>query len=126
MIENKDVDPLLWMSMAQTLKRRLEAMQRKSKKKIKLELKPVIEEYCKIRAYLCANYADACDLLPTPDSISTIDDAKYAVEQLVNYTSSKSVPLISKLLNMFGNIAIHQIDQSLAPLLTTLSYANGV
>jgi len=121
MIEEEDTKLLLWMSIAQTLKKRLEAIQAvKPRKKTKSELKLIVEEYRKIRAYLCDNYDDACDLLPDPESISTIEDAKYAIEQLVNYTTSKSVNLIFKLMNMFGNIAIPQIDQPLAPLLPLL------
>ena len=115
MIE-EDAKLLLYMSMAQTLKERLKAVKRK---KARSELKLIIDEYSKIRAYLCANYEDACDLLPLPDSISTIEDAKYAVEQLVNYTASKSVPLFFKFMGTFGIMAKPQIEP-LAPLLPIL------
>ena len=86
-IEENEIRKLLLMSMARELKKRAESME---------DVMFVTNEYRKLRNHFCDIYPDACELLPEPSSISDINDVRYAIDQLVNYATAKTIPFFLK------------------------------
>jgi len=115
--DEEKIKILTLLSMAQTLKRKAESTGYKN-------LKALIDEYTRLSGFLISTYPDASALLPKRASLSSIDDVKYAIDQLVNYTSAKSVPLLFDLMNTMGKIGIMRFPQAENPLLPLIPVLN--
>jgi len=97
-------------NMAQTLKRKAESTGYKN-------LKALIDEYARLSGVLISTYPDASALLPKRASLSSIEDVKYAINQLVNYSNTKSIPLLFDLMNAMWKIGMMRFPQAENPLL---------
>jgi len=107
-IEENEIRKLLLMSMARELKKRAESME---------DVMFVTNEYRKLRNHFCDIYPDACELLPEPSSISDINDVRYAIDQLVNYATAKTIPFFLKFIKTMPYL----VENPLAPLLPILN-----
>jgi len=103
-----ETDALLLMSMAQTLKKRVESAE---------DAASMIKEYEKLRGYACSIYDDARSILPEPSALSDINDVRYAVDQLVNFATAKAFPVFLRLIGVLASLP----QQPLIPLSPILS-----
>jgi hypothetical protein len=97
-------------NMVQALKRKAESAQHEN-------LEALIGEYIRLREFLISIYPDVSGLLPERSSLSSIDDVKYAIDQLVNCTNAKAMPFIFELLNVLLKTGILRSPQTENPLL---------
>lgn len=86
------------------------------------DLPKLISEYQKIRSSLSAIYDDAAQLLPS--SIHTSKDAKIAIQQLINYTNARALPLLFDLMNYLAKIGILRVAPAENPLLPLMPILN--
>jgi len=103
-------------SMVQALKRKAESARHEN-------LEALIDEYVRLRGFLISIYPDVSGLLPERSSLSSIDDVKYAIDQLVNCTNAKAMPFIFELLNVLlktGMLRLPQPENPLLPLMPIL------
>jgi hypothetical protein len=103
-------------SMVQALKRKAESARHEN-------LEALIDEYVRLRGFLISIYPDVSGLLPEHSSLSSIDDVKYAIDQLVNCTNAKAMPFIFELLNVLlktGMLRLPQPENPLLPLMPIL------
>ena len=108
--DEEKIKILTLLTMAQTLKRKAESTGYKN-------LKALIDEYVRLSGFLISTYSDASALLPKRASLSSIDDVKYAIDQLVNYSNAKSVPLLFDLMNTMQKMGMMRFPQAENPLL---------
>lgn len=104
-------------NMTQTLKKNAESTQYAN-------LPALVDQYTKIRSSLCAMDQDAVYLLPDARSIHTLSDAKIGIEQLVNYTNAKAMPLLFDLMNSMwrmGMLRPAYMENPLLPLMPILN-----
>lgn len=111
--ENK-VKILMLTSMAQTLKKKAESTGH-------VDLRALVDEYVRLSGFLISIYPDAHILLPKRASLSSINDVKYAIEQLFNYTNAKAMPLFFRFMTQVRNLGTFRTEDSLTPLIPILS-----
>jgi hypothetical protein len=114
--DEKKTKVFMLSNIVQALKRKAESAGREN-------LESLINEYARLREVLISIYPDASILLPERSSLSSIDDVKYAIDQLVSYTYTQAMPLYFELLNVLlkmGIVRLPQADNPLLPLIPIL------
>jgi len=114
-LNEEEVKILMLASMAQTLKKKAESTGY-------ADLGALVNKYSTLSGFLITNYPEAQTLLPKPTSITSIDDLKYSIEQLINYVNAKATPLLFKFMTLFRNLGT--IEDPLMPLMPILSEWN--
>jgi hypothetical protein len=101
---------LMLSSMVQALKRKAESARHEN-------LEALIDEYVRLKKFLISIYPDISGLLPERSSLSSIEDVRYAIDQLVNCTNAKAMPFIFELLNVLLKMGMFRLPQTGNPLL---------
>jgi hypothetical protein len=99
-------------AMAQELKREVETAEYR-------KVDVLINEYLRLKNFLESVFPDARGLLPERPSLSSFEDVRYAINQLVNYANAKAMPLFLELLNILQRVGA-LIENPLSPLLPIL------
>jgi hypothetical protein len=81
------------------------ALKRKAESASREDLEALVNEYARLREFLISIYPDASRLLPRHSSLSSINDVKYAIDQLVNCTNAIAMPLFIELLNYLSKMS---------------------
>lgn len=100
------------VTMAQELKREAETA---DSRKVNI----LVDGYVRLKLFLESVFPDVRGFLPDSSSISSIEDLRYAINQLVNCATAKAMPLFLELLSTHQKMGA-LIENPLLPLLPIL------
>ncbi len=112
--DEKKVKIFMLTSMAQTLKKKAESA-------AYVDLEALIDEYSKLLEFVNSIHPNASQILPQADSLSTIDDARHAIDQLINYSNAKAMPLLFEIMAVVKDLGAFRMENPLTPLIPILS-----